>query len=55
MRLNIFFQGLQPQNVLIMSLFSMKPLYLLTAKITPGANNFLQFLHDGKERLQVIL
>ena len=29
-----FFEGLQTQNVLIMFLFSMKYLYLLTAKIT---------------------
>ena len=41
MRLNIFFEGLQPQNFLIMVLFSMKPLYLPTAKITPGVNNSL--------------
>ena len=33
-----FFEGLQPHNVIAMFLFSMKHLYLLTAKITPDVN-----------------
>ena len=36
-----FFEVLQPQNVLIMFLFSMKYPYLLTAKTTPDVNNSL--------------
>ena len=35
------FEGLQPQNVRIMFLFSMKNSYLLTTKITPDPNNSL--------------
>ena len=46
MRLNVvFLEGLQPQNVLIMFLFSIKHSYLLTAKITQDVNNSLWFLH----------
>ena len=41
----LFFEGFQPQNVLILFLFSIKHLYLLTAKITPGVNNSLKLLH----------
>ena len=36
-----FVKGLQPQNVLIMFLFSMKHSYLLTAKITPDVINLI--------------
>ena len=36
-----FFEGLQPQDVLIMLLFSMKYSYLLTVKIAPDVNDFL--------------
>ena len=42
MRLDVFFEGLHPQNVLhIVFLFSMKHLQLLTAKTTPDVNNSL--------------
>ena len=41
MRFNVVFEDLQPQNVLIMFLFSMKHSYVLMVKITPGVNNFL--------------
>ena len=53
MRLNIvfFLEGLQPQNVLIMFLFSMKHSYLLTVKTTQVVNNSLVFLHSIKELL----
>ena len=37
----LFFEGLQSQNLIIMFLFSMKYLYLLTTKTTPGVNNSL--------------
>ena len=40
-RLTVAFQDLQPQNVLIMFLFSMKHSYLLTVKIASGVKNFL--------------
>ena len=39
MRLNVFFKGLQPENVLTMFLFFMKHSYLLTAKITSDLIN----------------
>ena len=38
-RLNIFFEDLQPKNVLIMYLFSMKHSCLFTTKSTPGVSN----------------
>ena len=38
MSLSAFFEGLQPQNNLVMFLYSMKHSYLLTAKITPDIN-----------------
>ena len=36
-----FFDSLEPQNVVIMFLFSMKHSYPLTAKIGPNVDNFL--------------
>ena len=39
--LYLVFECLKSQNVLTIFLFSMKPLHLPTAKITPGVNNFL--------------
>ena len=55
MRLNVFFQGFQPQSVLIVFLLSMKHSYLLTAKNTPDVNNSLYFYMVWKELLRVIL
>ena len=46
-----FLEYLEPQNVIIMFLFSMKYLYRLMAKITPDVNNSLKFLHGVKELL----
>ena len=46
--ISFFFQGLQPQNVLITFLFFMKHSYLLPVKITPDVNNSFLFLHDVK-------
>ena len=51
MRLNVAYEDLQPQNVLIMFLFFRKHPYVLTGKITPRVNNFTWFLHDMKELL----
>ena len=47
MRLNVlfFWSCLQPQNVFITFLFSMKYLYLASSKTTPDVNNSLWFLH----------
>ena len=42
-----FLEILNPQNVLIMLLFSMKYLYLLTAKITPYIDSRI-FKSHGK-------
>ena len=55
MRLLFFLEGLQPQNILNMFLFSMKHSYLLTAKTTQDVNNFFWFLNEMKELLQAIL
>ena len=49
MRLNVFFEGLKLQYVLIIFLFSVKHSYLLTANIVPGVNNFLYFLKAVQE------
>ena len=46
-----FFEGLEPQNILIIYLFSMKHSYFLTSKITPDLNNSLLFLHGVNELL----
>ena len=46
-----FLEGLQPLNVLIMFVFSMKHSYLLTAKTTQNVYNFYWFLHGMKELL----
>ena len=54
MRINVVFEDLQPQNVLTMFLFSMKHLYVLTMKITPGINIFFWILHGMKELRQAI-
>ena len=51
MRLLFFLEGLQPQNILNMFLFSMKHSYLLTAKTTQDVNNSFWLLHGMKELL----
>ena len=48
-------EGLQPQNVLIMFLLSMKHSYLLTAKTTQDVNNSFWLIHGMKELLWAIL
>ena len=56
MRFNIvFLEGLQPQNLIIMFLFSMKHPYLLTVKTTQDVNSSLRLLHGMKELLRAIL
>ena len=37
--MSLFFEGFQPQNSLILLLFSMKHSYRLMAKVTPDVNN----------------
>ena len=49
-----FFDSLQPQNVAIMFLFSMKHSYLLTAKIGPNVDNFLLFFKAVQEQLDYL-
>ena len=49
-----FMEGLQPHNIFILFLFSMKHSYLLTAKTIQDVNNFLRLLHIMKDLLQAI-
>ena len=51
MKLNVVFEDLQPENVFIISLFSMEHSCVLTVKIIPGVHNSLWFLHGKKELL----
>ena len=56
MRFNIvFLEGLQPQNLIIMFLFSMEHPYLLTVKTIQDVNSSLKLLHVMKELLWAIL
>ena len=56
MRFNVvFLEGLQPQNLIITSLYAVKHPYLLTMKTTQAIISFLRFLHGMKELLWAIL
>ena len=51
MSLNMFKEVFQPQNVLIMFLFSMKHFYLLTGKIVFGVNPLMHNIQKWSDIL----